>query len=244
MSFFNDLMGKSASNSAKETGQKNDAYIDSGFDSANAYATQGYGSAQGRYSPYAAQGQAGWNMYGNAMGLNGNAARQEAFGNFQSDPFTQYARQDSGNQLNSLFRRYGSQGMANSGAAGLAVSRAAGERAQSDVNNWLNRMQGIGGQGLGIAQQQAGLDMTHANAMGGYATGRAGAHVQNNTAMMQAMMKAKAGGINNLLSGAGGFASLLSKINWNSGDKKDDGTAEGSGDDSSSSGWSGWGSDE
>lgn len=203
MGFFGDLMGKTSANEARRLGQRNEGQINSGYDRADGYATEGYGAAQDRLAPFAGAGQRGFQAYGDAIGINGDDARRQAFGNFQSDPFTQYARQNSGNEVNALFKRYGAQGMANSGASGLAVSRAAGERATGDVNNWLNRLQGVGQQGLQIAGTQAGLDTSHFGGMADRAVGRSQALVSNDTQATQAANNAKMSGVNNLLSGLG-----------------------------------------
>jgi len=200
MSFFSDLLGKSSAKAATQLGQRNASQINSGYDSANTYAGQGYEASTNRLSPYEQQGQKGFGAYNDALGINGDAARQQQFQTFQSDPFMQYARQNSGNEVNALFRKYGAQGMANSGASGLAVSRAAGERAQGDVNNWMNRLQGLGGQGFQAAGALAGNDQQYYGGMADRAVGRSNALVGNDTNATMAANNARQGGINNLLS--------------------------------------------
>jgi len=205
MGFFDDLMGKSSAKAATQLGQRNASQINSGYDSANAAAKTGYDTSTGRLSPYEQQGQKGFGAYNDALGINGDAARQSQFQTFESDPFMQYARQDSGNQVNALFRKYGAQGMANSGASGLAVSRAAGERAQGDVNNWLNRLQGLGNQGFQAAGALAGNDNAYYGGMADRAVGRSNALVGNDTQATMASNNARMSGINNLLSIGGGL---------------------------------------
>ena len=199
MSFFGSLLGKDSAKAAEQLGQRNAGEINSGYAQADQYAGQGYGASQARFQPYAEQGQRGNQAYGNALGLNGQEAQQGAYQQFQNDPFLAYARQNSGNEVNAIFKRYGAQGMANSGASGLAVSRAAGERANSDVNNWLSRLQGVGQQGVQVAGQQAGLDQNYYGGMSDRAVGRTNALVGNDTNATMAANNARQSGVNNLL---------------------------------------------
>lgn len=212
MSFFGSLLGKDSAKAAQQLGQRNAGEINAGYGQADQYAGQGYGASQARYEPYAEQGQRGNQAYSNAIGLNGQEAQQGAYQQFQQDPFLAYARQNSGNEYNAIFKRYGAQGMANSGASGLAVSRAAGERANSDVNNWMNRLQGVGQQGAQIARQQAGLDQSYYGGMSDRAVGRSNALVGNDTNSTMAANNARQAGVNNLLNIFGTIAGNATKI--------------------------------
>jgi hypothetical protein len=212
MSFFGSLLGKDSAKAAQQLGQRNAGEINAGYGQADQYAGQGYGASQARYEPYAEQGQRGNQAYGNAIGLNGQEAQQGAYQQFQEDPFLAYARQNSGNEYNAIFKRYGAQGMANSGASGLAVSRAAGERANSDVNNWMNRLQGLGQQGAQIASRQAGLDQSYYGGMSDRAVGRSNALVGNDTNSTMAANNARQAGVNNLLNIFGTIVSGASRM--------------------------------
>lgn len=212
MSFFGSLLGKDSAKAATQLGQRNSEEINAGYGQADQYAGQGYGASQARFQPYAEQGQRGNEAYGNAIGLNGQQAQQGAYQQFQNDPFLAYARQNSGNEVNSIFRRYGAQGMANSGAAGLAVSRAAGERATSDVNSWMNRLMGAGQQGVQVAGQQAGIDQNYYGGMSDRAVGRSNALVGNDTNATMAANNARQSGINNLLNIFGTVSGTAARI--------------------------------
>lgn len=203
MGFFNDLLGKSSARAATQLGERNAGRINEGYGAADTASRTGYDTAQNRLIPYAQGGQRGYETYSNALGLNGEPARQQAFQSFQSDPFLAYARQNSGNEVNNIFRRYNAQGMGNSGASMLAVSRAAGERAQNDVNTWMNRMMQMGQQGQGIAGQQAGLDTNYYGGVADRAVGRATALSNNDTQATMAANNARMAGVNNLLNGMG-----------------------------------------
>ena len=61
MGFFSDLLGKTGANEATQLGQRSMGRANSGYDSADSYARQGYDASTSRYQPYAAGGQAGWN---------------------------------------------------------------------------------------------------------------------------------------------------------------------------------------
>lgn len=199
MSIFSSLLGKDSARAAQQLGQRNAAQIAEGYGQADNYANTGYTTAQNRLAPFAQAGQRGYGMYSDALGVNGDEARAGAFRSFQSDPFLDYARQNSGNAINSIFKRYNAQGQGNSGAAMLAISRAAGERAQGDVNSWLNRMGQFGEQGLGIAGQQAGLDQSYYGGMADRAIGRSTALTNNDVQATMAANNARQAGINNLL---------------------------------------------
>lgn len=211
MGFFNDLLGKSSANAATQLGQRNEARIGQGYAAADTASRTGYDTAQNRLMPYAQGGQRGYETYANALGLNGEPARQQAFSSFESDPFLAYARQNSGNELNSIFKRYNAQGMGNSGASMLAVSRAAGERAQGDVQNWMNRMMQMGQQGQGIAGQQAGLDTGYYGGVADRAVGQATALSNNDTQATMAANNARMAGVNNILGLVGTAAGMGSR---------------------------------
>lgn len=208
MGFFSDLMGKSSAARAQQLGQRNEARINEGYASADTASRTGYDTAQNRLMPYAQAGQRGYEIYANALGLNGDDARRSAFSSFEADPFLGFARQNSGNEINNIFRRYNAQGMGNSGASMLAVSRAAGERAQGDVQNWMNRMMQFGQQGLGVAGQQAGLDTGYYGGVADRAVGRATALSDNDAQATMAANNAQMSGVNNLLNIGGTIAGL------------------------------------
>ncbi len=212
MSFFSDLLGKTSANNATALGKRNEGRITEGYANADQYSKQGYDAAQGRFQPFATQGQKGFGAYYDAMGINGGDAQQKQFQSFQASPFLAYARQSADAPLNALFRKYNAQGSGNSGAAQYAVARAAGDRAQGDVQNYLAALQGMGQQGLGIAGQQAGLDQSYYGGMADRAVNRMMALNGNDVNATQAASNARMAGANNLLSGIGTLAASAGQM--------------------------------
>lgn len=211
MSFFSSLLGKKSASEATALGQRNAGQINTGFDQANQAATTGYETSQNRLMPFAQAGQRGHQMYSDALGVNGADARLGAFQTFESDPFRQFASQNSGREVGNIFRRYNAQGQGNSGASMLAVSRAAGERAQGDVNNWLNRMSQFGNQGLEVTGQQIGLDQGYYGGQADRAIGRSTALANNDTQATMAANNARQAGVNNLLNVFGTVAGVAAR---------------------------------
>lgn len=208
MGFLSDLTGKTSAKAATALGARNTAEINAGYTDANKLGWLGHQSEQNRLMPYAQQGQAGFTRYGDALGVNGRPAQQSAFDDFQSSPFLAYARQNSGNEINNIFKRYNAGGMGNSGASMLAVSRAAGERAQGDVNDYYNRMMGLGNVGLNVAGQQVQSDRFAYGGAADRALGRMQALTGNDTQATMAANNARMAGVNNVLKIAGGAAQL------------------------------------
>ena len=201
MGFFGDLFGgKSGVNAANNAAAAQQA--------ANAKArgdiTTGYGAAQGRISPYAQQGQQANNLYNDAIGVNGAGGYQNAFANFNADPFRQ-GEQDQTNLLTrNMFRRYNGQGMGNSGTSGAAVARVGAERYGQQVADYRNRLQGAGQQGWQAAQTQAGLDTGQAGQLSGNSTNEG--NIEANRLMQG--YQAKQAGMNNLMSGLGALGGM------------------------------------
>jgi hypothetical protein len=202
MSFFADLFGgKSGVNAANQAAAAQQA--------ANTQArgdiTTGYGAAQGRFTPYAQQGQQANSLYNDAIGVNGAGGYQKAFSNFNADPFRQ-GEQDYTNLLTrNMFRRYNGQGMGNSGASGAAVARVGAERYGQQVADYRNRLQGAGQMGFQAANAQAGLDTGQAQALSGNSTNAGNIEAQR----LGNIYQAKTQGMNNLMSAVGGGANLL-----------------------------------
>lgn len=117
--------------------------------------------------PYYQQGTAANTMYGNALGINGAAAREQTQGTYMSDPIMQGLM----NQANeNVLKRYNASGLANSGASRAAIL-------QNQYNNyggWLDRLNGQGQMGFQAAGQMnqnaanmANLQAARGNALSG-----------------------------------------------------------------------------
>ena len=75
MGLLETFTGSTGKKQAADTLAKNNATAQSGYDANKGYLSQGYGSATGRYQPYAAQGRTANATYGNMLGLGGADAQ-------------------------------------------------------------------------------------------------------------------------------------------------------------------------
>jgi hypothetical protein len=114
---------------------------------------QGYGQASDLYAPYAGAGQQGFNMYANALGLNGPEGNAAATSAFQAGPGYQYAVDQS---TDALARKASSLGTMGGGNTMAGISDRAGQMANQEYGNWLARLQGIGQTGYNATAAQAG----------------------------------------------------------------------------------------
>jgi hypothetical protein len=179
----------------------------------------GYGDAQGRFDQFdglGASGMAANRLYSDAMGINGADPRMAAFQTFESDPFREFANQNTDQAIQDVFRRYNAGGLANSGVNRHAVGQVAGEFARGDVNQWLNRLMGLGdqniGRGLQIAGSQAGLDTGLANRKAGIETNLGNALAHSHVAHAGFDAANNNTGMNNLLNLVGAGANIASKF--------------------------------
>lgn len=138
----------------------------------------GYGDAQGYLNPYAQQGQRANDLYGRAMGFQGNDARRQFMGEFAgNDPFRQ-SNEDMASRA--MTRRYAAMGYSpGGGTSGLALARAQLERGSQDYENYMNRLAGAAGQGAQIAGQQAGMAMGYGQGLAGVRGGFAQQNAAN-----------------------------------------------------------------
>jgi hypothetical protein len=170
---------------------------------ANTQATQaldkGYGEAMGRYDqaagmfdPYVQEGRAGSQFYSNALGLNGEEARNQAQGVITSDPmWSGKLAQDQ----NAMMKYMNARGQSGGGMAAMA-----GQRLLLDnYNNALNRYNDLGQQGFQATGAQAGIRQGQGDAAYGFGATKAGQSINYGNAMAQA----RGIGVNNLLGVAG-----------------------------------------
>ena len=182
-------------------------YLDSGRTNARGDITGGRDRAMGMINPYIQSGQRGQTAYEDTLGLNGQGARDKAFQTgYMNDPALAYRKEQTGNQINSLMRKYNAGGSGvNSGAAALGAGRIESENFNSDWGGYQNRLQGLGQQGMQASQFGAGLEYGAgkdlANIETGYANTSAGLEQQTAGAMANSRDKF----LNNLV-GLGGLA--------------------------------------
>lgn len=210
MSFFNDLLGKTSANAAKQLGERNMGRTNSGYDAADSAATTGYNQSMDIYRPYAEGGRRGQTAYENTLGLNGADARQKQFTEgYVNDPALAYRNQNNTNQMNALYRKYnaGPQGV-NSGAAMMGAGRLASEQFNNDWGGYQNRLMNMGQQGYNAAGQMANMTTGYYGGVGDRSIGRQNALNGIDQQSTQAQNDARMAGVNNLLKIGGGAAQL------------------------------------
>lgn len=109
-------------------------------------------SSIGAYSQWATSGAAANTMYGNAIGLNGAEGNAAATNAFQAGPGYQFAV-DQGTQA--ALRGASAAGMLNSGNTLTALTGFGQGLANQEYGSWLDRLNGVSGQGLQAANGQA-----------------------------------------------------------------------------------------
>ncbi len=109
-------------------------------------------SAIGAYQPWVDTGKSANTMYSNALGLNGADGNTAATGAFQAGPGYQFAM-DQGTQA--ALRGASAAGMLNSGNTLTALNEYGQGVANQEYGSWLDRLNGVSGQGLQAAAGQA-----------------------------------------------------------------------------------------
>lgn len=220
MAFLGGLFGGGGAPIDKATGQA----VAADWTGAQIASDDIYGGVRGAqshfgtnyYDPYTRTGNQANQMYANALGLNGPQGNQRATNAFQTDPGYQFATQQG---IQALDRSAAGSGMFGSGNAAMALNDYGQGMANQQYGNWLQRLGGLGAQGLTAATGQLGRQST----LGGYDYGAGLAAGQANLSaglaagqnLMQGGMAsaaAEAQGGGNLFSALGGGLSLLSKL--------------------------------
>ena len=186
----------------RDIGHGNEVYnaqIRKALNAGRGYLREGRDNALAAYSPYSQGGEAGFNLYADAVGARGADARQAAFENFEGDPFRDYANTNTENALRDVFRRYNAGGMADSGANRLATGRVAGEFARQDIANYLNRLQGLGNTGLAAAGGEAGVHQSSGAQLADLETSARSALGNQGINYGNALAGSRTIGINNLM---------------------------------------------
>lgn len=146
------------------------AALSSGYTTARADMSGGTTRAVNALSPYMQQGQAGYDRYSNALGVNGRQAQQGVYDDYQADPFQQASRTAGQNMLNDIRARYNAQGQGTqSGNLFNDLNRRAQDLEAQRQQQYLAHLQGLGQTGYGAAGQTAGIYQNEGNALAGYA---------------------------------------------------------------------------
>lgn len=156
--------------------------IGGGYGNALTALNRGTSQAVGALQPFAQSGQQANTLYGNALGLNGGAAQQTFMRDYQgSDPFRASNAEFA---TNALMQALNARGLSGSGYAANAVAAENLKRGSQDYENYLSRLAGLQGQGLGVAQNISGLyaDQGAKAAQYGYNQGSDHANIQGQRA--------------------------------------------------------------
>jgi|JI10StandDraft_1071094.scaffolds.fasta_scaffold73273_2 hypothetical protein len=195
MGLLETFTGSTGKKQAADTLAKNNATAQSGYDANKGYLSQGYGSATGRYQPYAAQGRTANATYGNMLGLGGADAQRGALQGFeQFNPYREAATQ---RLMQMGDRRAAATGQFGGGLNALARARVADDGMNRDYTDYMNRLQGLGGQGMQADSALAGLDMGYAGAQVGNQNMLSGNLMGNQSAYSNAYTQADTAGLQN-----------------------------------------------
>lgn len=157
MGFVTDLFGAGEAKQAARAQEE-------GYRTARSTYQDAGTQALGRYSPYAETSLTANRMI--------DATLEGDFSDFYESPGYQF-RLDQGNRA--ISRGAAARGMNLSGATLKDLNRFGQDLASTEYGNWYNRMANLRGEGIGIAGQQAGIDMTTGQQVAGTQLGEAGA---------------------------------------------------------------------
>lgn len=160
MGFLSGLMGGDVgSNTIKALGKNSDLLT--GFDTTGnniintgeRQSTGAINSGIAGYQPWLDSGKTANTMYGNALGLNGTSGNATATDAFHTSPGYDFAV-DQG--LTAATRKMSSLGLLSSGNTLDALQKTGQGLADQDYGSWLDRLNGVSGQGMQAAggQQQ------------------------------------------------------------------------------------------
>jgi hypothetical protein len=184
LSFFGSFFGSDQREDLAQANKKATRQLEAGY----ADQQKQYGQAVQTLDPYAQGGQAGFNAYTSALGLNGQPAQQQVQQGYFNDPGMMGMEDLAQNRL---LRSLNARGVSDSGQQRLASARVQ----QENYGNYLNRLMGLGQQGQQVAGAQSGLQAGMGDNAMGYGATRAGQAINHGNAMAQA----RGIGINNVL---------------------------------------------
>lgn len=141
MSFWDKLTGKSASDAANRAAQ--DQYAKQ--QAAGTQSADAFRNLATSYDPYRTGGTAAQNQVYRLLGLQGADAQNEAYGQFRTDPGYQF-QLDQG--IGAIDKSAAARGNLNSGATLKALQQYGQGMADQSYGNYLQRLMGLGQQGL------------------------------------------------------------------------------------------------
>lgn len=178
MGFLSGLMGGDVGqNTIKALGTNSnllkgfDAQGNSIINTGQAQSTGAINNGIAGYQPWLDSGKAANTMYGNALGLNGASGNAAATGAFQTNPGYDFQLQQG---ENSALRGASAAGMLNSGNTLTALTNYGQGQANQAYGSWLDRLNGVSGQGMNAAAGQQQGDAQLANTYSNSADNRLG----------------------------------------------------------------------
>lgn len=148
-SFWDMLTGKSAADAANRAAA--DTYQKQQTAGSNYAGTMS--DLATSYDPYRAGGGAAQNQVYALLGLNGSNAQDAAFGQFRNDPGYQFQLSQG---LGAIEQSAANRGNLNSGRTLKALQEYGTGMADQSYGSYLNRLLGLGAQGLGATQAAVG----------------------------------------------------------------------------------------
>lgn len=152
--------------------------LNQGYDTARGDINANYGRAQGTYenyldksrttlNPMIASGDQARSMYGDALGMNGSAARQSFYDtNVTGNSTFNYADDLASKQLQAKLNANGVTG----GRAGSMMVRQGAQRIEDRTNQYLDRLNGQATQGAQYRGQLAGYEQNTGQNIAGLQT--------------------------------------------------------------------------
>lgn len=209
MSFLADLFGgKSGQKAANEAAAAQRASTQQAYAGARQQSGQGYDTADSILSGYEQPGKQAYSLYGDAIGLGGADGYGRAKAIFDADPFTAGEQAYVDRQNKAQFNRYNAQGMGNSGANRAASALANATRYGQRVEDFRNRLMGMGQQGAQFGMQRAGNAVDRGNTFAGYDIAEHTGYGNIEANRISQVQAAKTQGQNNLMKGIGTLAGL------------------------------------
>lgn len=202
MSLFGAFTGASGRRRADDAYGYAQNQMTQGYEQNRGFARDADQQARGYLQPYETQGRNAFAQYGNMLGLNGGDAQRGAMSSYeQFNPYRQAATQ---RLMQAGDRRAAATGQFGSGLNALARARVADEGENRDYSDYMNRLQGLGGAGMGVAGQLSGLASQYGNQQIGLMNNLVQGRVNANTQYNNALAGADRSGLQNVL-GLGGM---------------------------------------
>lgn len=160
MGFLSSLTGSNIGKATTKAIGQNNALLtnlqnagNSIIDTGETKSANALNQAVSNYDPYLAAGKSATNMYSDALGLNGTSGNATATSAFQASPGYQFSL-DQGTQA--ALRGASAAGMLTSGNTLTALTQYGTGLANQEYGSWLDRLNGLSGQGLSAANGASG----------------------------------------------------------------------------------------